>query len=213
MRVLHVNRALPEIVVINGREVLTGIYKKPVEGPVAVRKLGIDGDGQADLTVHGGIHQAVYGYPSEHYAFWEAELDRPPFPPGMFGENLTLEGMLESDVHLGDVYRIGTCLLQVTAPRLPCFKFGHKINHPAILKPFLHSGRSGFYFSVLEEGVIAAGNSVELVTRDAGQVSIRTLLGMQRLGEGNRELLGTALSSKALAPPARADLESRLAKR
>lgn len=212
MRVLHVNRALPQIVSINGRDVPTGIYKEPVEGPVAVRALGLDGDGQADLTVHGGIHQAVYGYPSEHYAYWEKELGREPFQPGMFGENLTLEGMLEDEVLLGDVYRVGTCLLQATAPRLPCFKFAHKIDSTAILKPFLHSGRSGIYFKVIEEGSIAAGDKVELVARDPDQISIRTLLGLQRLGEGSPDQFHTALTSDALAPPARADLEARLAK-
>lgn len=213
MQVLHVNRAEPRIVVINDKDVLTGIYKEPVVGAVPVHKLGMEGDGQADLTVHGGPFQALYAYPVEHYAYWENELGAEPFPPGTFGENLTLEGLLETDVCIGDVHRIGSLVVQVTSPRIPCFKFGNKVNKPDILKPFLQSGRSGFYLRVVEEGTVAAGTAVEIVSRDPRKVTVRALLGMFRLGEGTRSAIEEALEIDALSPLVRKDLETRLEKR
>lgn len=212
MQVLHVNRTLPRTVVIHGKEVTTGIYKERVDGPVHVHKLGLDGDGQADLTVHGGEHQAVYAYPVEHYPHWEKELDLPPLPPGTFGENLTTSGLLEAEVCIGDVHRIGDLVLQVTSARIPCFKLGHKLDRPDVLKPFLQSGRSGFYFRVLEEGSVSADSRVEILSRDPRKVTVRDLLGMHRLGEGDRRSLGRALEIEALAPLVRRDLEARLAK-
>jgi MOSC domain-containing protein YiiM len=212
MQVLHVNRAEPQTVVINGKDVLTGIYKEPVAGAVAVHKLGMEGDGQADLTVHGGPYQALYAYPVEHYGYWENELGAEPFPPGTFGENLTLEGLLETEVCIGDVHRIGELVVQVTSPRIPCFKFGNKVNKPDILKPFLHSGRSGFYLRVVEEGAVAAGTAVEIVSKDPRQVTVRDLLGMFRLGEGSRGSIEKALEIDALSPIVRKDLEARLEK-
>lgn len=212
MRVLHVNRSLPTIVEINGRSVPTGIYKQQVVGPVAVHPLGLEGDGQADLTVHGGEHQAVYAYPAEHYAAWEAELAAGPFPPGTFGENLTTAGLLEAEVCIGDIHRIGTVVLQVTSARIPCFKLGHKLGRPDILKRFLHSRRSGFYYKVCEPGSIEAGAEVEIIARDPRRVSVSDLLGMHRLGEGDPSSLRRALEIEALSPSVRHDLEARLGK-
>ncbi len=212
MKVLHVNRTLPQDVIMNGKDVPTGIYKEPMTSPVRVHRLGLEGDGQADLTVHGGEHQAVYAYPVEHYAHWESELDAAPFPPGTFGENLTLSGFLETEVCIGYVHRIGDLVLQVTSARIPCFKLGHKLSRPDILKPFLQSGRSGFYFRVVEEGSVAADSAVEVISRDPRNVSVRALLGMHKLGEGDRESLVKALEIEALAPIPRRDLAARLAK-
>ena len=210
MQVLHVNRAEPRTVIINGKDVSTGIDKEPVAGPVQVRQLGLEGDGQADLTVHGGPFQAVYAYPVEHYAYWENELGAAPYPPGTFGENLTLEGLMETDVCIGDVIRTGKLVLQVTSPRIPCFKLGNKLNKPDMLKPFLQSGRSGFYFRVVEEAPVTAGTPLEIISHDPRKVSVRALLGMYRLGEGTRESIETALEIDALSPLVRKDLEARL---
>jgi MOSC domain-containing protein YiiM len=212
MQILHVNRSMPRNLSINGKDVSTGIYKEGVTDSVRVHMLGLDGDGQADLTVHGGIHQAVYGYPVEHYAHWEAYLGVAPLPPGTFGENLTTRGLLETDVCIGDVHRLGNLLLQVTSPRIPCFKLGHQLGRADILKPFLHSGRCGYYFKVLEEGSIIAGTTVEVIARDPQRVTVRALLGIYRLGEGDREAIETALKIEALSPLVRQDLEVRLAK-
>lgn len=212
MKVVNVNRSLPRLVAIHGKDVSTGIYKESVAGPVRVGALGLEGDGQADLTVHGGEHQAVYAYPVEHYSYWEREFRAGPFPPGTFGENLTTEGLLETELHIGDILRIGGTVLQVTSARIPCFKLGHKLDRQDILKPFLQSGLSGFYLRVAVEGEICAGAAVEIVSRDPQAVSVRELLGMHRLGEGNRESISRALKIEALAPNVRRDLEVRLAK-
>jgi len=127
MKLLSVNVSQPKEVEHNGKTVTTGIFKEPVTGRVIVRKLNLDGDGQADLKHHGGEHKAVYAYPFEHYAFWRGELDRDDLTPGQFGENFTVEGMLEDEVHIGDVFRVGKALVQVTQPRVPCSKIGLKM--------------------------------------------------------------------------------------
>ncbi|RZI45044.1 MOSC domain-containing protein [Herbaspirillum sp. HC18] len=150
------------------RRIVTGIHKQPVQGPVAVTKLGLAGDEQADLSVHGGLNKAVYAYPSEHYAFWAerrlAALKRDePLPPGSMGENLTLQGLLESDVWIGDRLRIGNVLLEVAEPRQPCYKFNAKMGFSHAAKAMLQSGFTGFYLRVLETGEIAAGDAVHLI--------------------------------------------------
>lgn len=200
MRVLSVCRSAVRTVVMQDRPVPTGIYKEPVDGAVAVHPLGLDGDEQADLTVHGGPHQAVYAYPSEHYHHWEEFLGREGLPYGTFGENVTTIGLLETEVFLGDIHRYGTALLQVTSTRLPCFKFAHKVANSSILKPFTQSGYSGFYYRVLEPGTVAAGDPLEIVERDAAAVTVREALGLYRLNEGNDELLERALRVEALSP-------------
>ena len=202
---------MPEEVEIGGRAVLTGIYKRPVARRVWLGRLTVEGDGQADLTVHGGEHQAAYAYPFEHYAHWAAVLGRDTLPHGTFGENFTISGLLETEVNVGDVLRVGEASVQVTAPRLPCFKFGHKIGQPTLIKEFLQSGRSGFYLRVLEEGEVGANDPIEIMERDPAGITIRAVLGMQKLGEGDVELLRRALAIASLAPLLRADLEKRLA--
>lgn len=212
MQILSVNVARVVQVEINGSSVSTGIYKEPVAGEVWLRELGFEGDEQADLTVHGGTYQAAYCYPSEHYGHWQNRLNRSdPLPFGTFGENLTSVGLLETEVFVGDIYRFGSALVQVTAPRLPCMKFAHKIGRPDLLKEFLHSGYSGLYLRVLEEGGVSAGDEIKLVERDSRRISVRTLLGLQKLSEGDDNVLRVALSIPALAPGARRALEARAA--
>lgn len=210
MHILSICRSEIKSVVIRGREVLTGIYKEPVSGPVAIHELGLDGDAQADLTVHGGIHQAVYAYPAEHYPHWQSFLRRDALPHGTFGENVTSSGLIETEVFIGDVHRYGSAFLQVTSTRLPCFKFAHKIGDPSILKPFTQSGRTGFYYRVIEAGVIAPGDAIEVVQRDPRAITVRTALGLYRLNEGGRDLLETALQIDALSPPFREGILARL---
>jgi MOSC domain-containing protein YiiM len=179
-RLLAVNVAQTRHVSYRGKQVQTGIFKAPVEGPVMVRRLNLEGDAQADLTVHGGIDKAVYVYPAEHYEAWSAELRR-ELPFGQFGENLTLNGLIESDVHPGDVIAIGGAVLQVTEPRLPCFKLGIKMgNNQRFLKRFLQSGRSGYYCRVLEEGFVQAGDEVRLVEADPARPTIAEIIEKKR---------------------------------
>jgi MOSC domain-containing protein YiiM len=143
-----------------GEAVSTGIFKDPVAGDVPVGTLNLAGDRQADLVVHGGPQKAVYGYPSEHYEYWRNELPGVPLTWGYFGENLTTTGLAESTLHIGDQLKIGTATLMVTQPRLPCFKLALRFDRDDIIKRFLLSRRSGFYFSVIEEGTVSATSPI-----------------------------------------------------
>jgi MOSC domain-containing protein YiiM len=172
MKVLSVNVALPRLIAWKGQTFNTGIFKKPMAGPVMMRQLDFDGDRQADLSVHGGPYKAVYAYPSEHYPFWRKELPGLDLPWGQFGENLTTEGLSEADTHIGDVLRIGGATVQVTQPRVPCFKLAAKFQRDDILKRFLQSGRSGFYFSVIEEGLVVAGDAIERIREDENGIAV-----------------------------------------
>jgi ferredoxin-NADP reductase/MOSC domain-containing protein YiiM len=173
MQVLSVNVGLPREVVYQGRIVKTGIFKEAVRTRVRACTLGLEGDGQADLTVHGGSDMAVYAYPRQHYGFWEAELGRRDLPFGQFGENLTIEGLSEEATRVGDRFRIGTTLLQVTQPRIPCYKLAIRMAQPSDFpRRFQATGRLGFYFRICEQGDIGAGDAIELVDRDEASVTI-----------------------------------------
>ena len=172
MKVISVQVGMPRDVVWKGRTVTTGIFKEPAEGPLLMRTLNLDGDGQADLSVHGGRNKAVYAYPSEHYLWWRSEFPELTLPHGMFGENLTVEGLLERDVHVGDRFRIGGAEVVVTQPRMPCFKLALRFGRDDILKRFLQSRRSGFYVAVLREGFVQPGDRIELLAREEDGISI-----------------------------------------
>jgi MOSC domain-containing protein YiiM len=172
MKLLSVNTGLPREVVWHGRPVITGIFKHPVEGRVVARKLDLDGDRQADLTVHGGEFKAVYCYPFEHYSYWRDELPDHPLPMGSFGENFTTEGLPEDSVHLGDCLAIGSAEFVVTQPRLPCYKLGVKFQSDDMVKRFLASGRMGFYFAVSREGDVRAGDEIKIIARDPNAVPV-----------------------------------------
>lgn len=216
MQLISLNIAEPKTVIIKNQNVLTGIYKLPVTRGVWLGKLGLVGDGQADKTVHGGVHQAVYSYPVEHYAYWQTALDLPELPYGTFGENLTISGFNEDDIHVGDVLQIGEAKIQITMPRIPCFKFGHKIGRPEILEPFLRSGKSGFYQRVLVEGYVKAGDAISIIERDPQAISIRTALILQKLelellNENAESVLKKALKVVNLAPLLKEIYSQRLA--
>jgi MOSC domain-containing protein YiiM len=200
MQIKSINVAMPKTIEIKGRPVLTAIYKEPVADSVWLGKLGLVGDGQADLTVHGGEHQAVYSYPIEHYEYWQKQLNTAPLMLGIFGENFTVSGLFEDEICVGDILSIGEATVQLTMPRIPCFKFGHKIGHPEILDAFLRSGKSGFYQRVLTEGYVKVGDEIKIIERDSNKISIRTALGLQKLDEGDAALLAQALKIKSLAP-------------
>jgi MOSC domain-containing protein YiiM len=166
MRVLSVNVGLPREVLWRGRPVTTGIFKEPVAGRVPVRALNLDGDGQADLRVHGGSDKAVYAYPSEFYELWRRERPELEFPWGQFGENLTTQGLRDSEVSVGDRFRVGTAELVVTQPRLPCFKLGIRMGRDRFVTEFLERGLLGFYLSVAREGEVEAGDPIVELARD-----------------------------------------------
>jgi MOSC domain-containing protein YiiM len=209
MRVVSVNVGMPREVEWNGRKVLTGIFKSPVAAKLPVRRRNIDGDGQADLTVHGGSDKAVYAYPSERYGFWGERLGR-ELTPGTFGENLTTEGLLEDAVHIGDEFRVGTARLVVTQPRLPCFKLGIRFDDPGMVKSFLQAGKPGIYFAVLEEGAVGPGDPIERPAKDRSRITVaemfRVVLDRDAVPAALRRLLGVP----SLAAVWRKTLEERL---
>jgi MOSC domain-containing protein YiiM len=165
-RLLSVNLAVPQAFSLRSRDVPTGIFKEPTPGRVALTRLTLAGDVQADKRVHGGPDQAVYVYPSEHYPHFRRVLERPDLSPGFFGENFTTEGLLEDAVRVGDVFRVGSALVRVTRPRGPCFKIGLKAGSAAFVRTLLESRRLGFYLRVLEEGEIGAGDVIMPVSSD-----------------------------------------------
>jgi len=169
---------MPREVAADDRLVRTSIFKSPVSGRIPIRNNNLAGDQQSDLSVHGGRAKAVYVYPHEHYRFWRAELPGVDLQPGNFGENLTVEGVLEKDVHVGDRLKIGSSELVVTQPRMPCYKLAVRFGRADMVKRFLDSRRSGFYLSVAVEGDVAAGDAIEIVERHPAAVSIAELLRM-----------------------------------
>jgi MOSC domain-containing protein YiiM len=172
MKVVSVNAGLPREVMWHGRSVTTGIYKQPVEGRIVLRKLNLDGDRQADLSVHGGEYKAAYCYPVAHYDYWKKELPGRALPMGMFGENFTTDGMLEDSVHVGDRFTVGSAEVVVTQPRLPCYKLGVRFQSDDMVRRFLASGRTGFYLAVSREGEVGAGDEIQLVSRDDHAVAV-----------------------------------------
>jgi MOSC domain-containing protein YiiM len=172
MKIVSLNVGKPRTVFHGDREVRTSIFKSPVPGPLLLRRLNLDGDAQSDLEVHGGRNKALYAYASEHYEFWRKEFPEQELPWGMFGENLTTEGLTEEGACIGDQFRIGEAIVKVTQPRMPCFKLGIRFGRPDMVKRFLASRRSGIYFSVIEEGVVGVGDSIEKIHEDKNRLSI-----------------------------------------
>jgi MOSC domain-containing protein YiiM len=197
MKLLSVNVGLPREIEWQGRLVRTSIFKSPMSGQVRVATLNLEGDKQTDLSVHGGVHKAVYAYPSEHYAFWREEIPHLDLPWGAFGENFTTEGLLE-EVQIGDRLRVGSAEFVVTQPRMPCFKLGIRLGRPEILKQFLRSGRTGFDLAVLEEGQVTAGDSIELLARDEHGVTVVDIVNLYKTDATNQDLLRRASELPAL---------------
>ena len=199
MKVQTVSVGLPQIVEAQPEQyVTTAIFKKPVEGRVAVGEFNLAGDAQADLTVHGGWSKAVYVYPSEHYDFWRRELPLTPIGDAQFGENLTTEGLLETEVFIGDKLRIGTAEFVVTEPRMPCYKLGIKFGRSDILRRFLKSRRSGFYLAVTKTGELGAGDEIEFISRDENKVSVTDIVRLYVEDKDDVETMKRAVTVKVL---------------
>ena len=212
MRVLSVNVGLPKEVIWQERTYRTGIFKEPVEGAVAVRSQNLDGDGQADISVHGGRDKAVYAYPSEHYSFWRGVFPEVHIPVGMFGENLTTIGLSEETVHIGDRYRVGSAELVTTQPRMPCSKLGMRFQDKTMIKRFLISRKSGWYYSVAKEGSVSAGDRIELIDRETGTLSVREILEIHQSRDTDRDLLRKVVQLRGLSESWRDHFERRLQK-
>jgi MOSC domain-containing protein YiiM len=198
MKIVSLNVGRPRLVLRNAEPVSTGIFKEPVTGRVMMRTLNLDGDRQADLTVHGGPEKAVYVYPSEHYAFWKRELPDMDLPWGMFGENFTTEGLNETETHIGDKFRIGAAEVMVTQPRMPCYKLGIRFGRTDIIKRFLVSERSGFYLSVLKEGEVGVGDEIELIEKNTSGVRVVDVTRLYSSEKENAGLMRRAIATEAL---------------
>lgn len=209
MRLLAVNVGKPRLVAWRGEQVLTSIFKKPVVGLIRVADLNIDGDQQADLSVHGGPHKAVYAYPAEHYPAWRVELGMPDLGYGGFGENLTVAGLTETSVGIGDRYRIGTVELTVTQPRSPCFKLNVRFNRPDMVRRFHASGRSGFYLSVTRAGDLEAGQPITRVHRDERGLTVADVVRLHASESDSQELIERAAAHPDLAPEWRQYFQQR----
>lgn len=198
MKLISINVALPRLANYRTQTVKTGIFKQAAAGSVELRTLNLEGDRQADLAVHGGPFKAVYGYPSEHYPLWAQELPGTQMPWGMFGENFTTEGLFEKDLHIGDRLQVGSAVIVVRQPRIPCYKLAVKFKRDDILARFLRSGRSGFYFSVEKEGTVQAGDTFELLSREPDGITIAEMNHLFADDLYNRELLDKAIATPAL---------------
>ena len=198
MRLIAVSVGAPREVEWRGQRVQTSIFKTPVPGRINVARENLQGDRQSDLSVHGGPLKALYAYPMEHYAFWQKELQAADLNWGAFGENLTTEGLLEDKVCIGDRYRVGTVELIVTQPRMPCYKLAIRFGRVDIVKRFLRSGRSGFYFAVEREGEIGAGDVIERIAHDDGGLTIADVVALYSTDASNQPLLERASAHPAL---------------
>jgi MOSC domain-containing protein YiiM len=196
-RIISLNIGLPRTVTFNGQVVTTGIFKEPVNGRLRLRRLNLDGDKQADLTVHGGRDKAVYAYPSEHYAYWRRQLPNMKLPWGMFGENFTTIGLFEDHVNIGDVFRIGSSEVVATQPRMPCYKLGVKFGRMDIVRLFMESKLPGIYFRVLREGYVKSGDEIKLIGRDENNVKVKDIVRLVS-GRGDEATFRRAIHIKAL---------------
>jgi MOSC domain-containing protein YiiM len=196
MQLLSINVAAPKIVTADGRRVETGIFKQPVTGPVKVSALNLEGDRQADLSVHGGANKAVYAYSWKNVEYWKKFLERDDLHPGSFGENLTVDELTDTEVSIGDELLIGTARFQVSQPRFPCYKLGIAIGRPDVIKAFEESGRNGFYLRVLQEGTIEAGDEItRIASAEPGTVTVAEFANIYRARNAN----GSKISSAELA--------------
>jgi MOSC domain-containing protein YiiM len=198
MKIISLNVGLPKIVMRHGEPVSTGIFKYPSSDRRRLRTLNLDGDRQADLYVHGGVTKAVYGYPSEHYDYWRKRLPEMDLPFGMFGENFTTEGLFENELNIGDKFSVGEAVVMITEPRMPCYKLGIRFGRNDILRMFLDSGRSGFYFAVLQEGEVGPGDEIRLLEKSRDTVTVSDITSLYVSEKHNVDLLRRAIATDAL---------------
>lgn len=212
MRLVSVNVSLPVEVRYRDEAVNTGIFKKPVAGAVRAGIHNLEGDGQADLHNHGGLHKAAYAYALDHYAYWREVLGREDLDHGQFGENLTIAGLDESERCVGDRLQIGSAQFTITQPRVPCYKLGIRLGDERMPRLFAQSARTGFYLRVLREGEIEAGDAVDVIEAGYRKVAIRPLFEayMNRGGKDAARILRRALEVPELSPEWRAQIEKRL---
>lgn len=209
MRILSVNVGAPRDVIIKHREVQTSIYKTPLHGRIKVHRLGLEGDARIEPRKMGAEHHAVYAYPFEHYGHWQQVLDREPFPMGQFGENLTISGLLEEEVRIGDVLRFGNTVLQVAHPRIPCAKLNHRMGFH-FSSMFLASRKVGFYLRVLQEGDVGEGDGMELLERDPDSPTIEEFVRITHYEYWDAQGLLELLNARDLMPAWKETIKAKL---
>ncbi len=184
-----VNIGLPREIEWKKKKVLTGIFKYPTDSALRVIQSGIEGDGQGDLIHHGGIDKAVYAYPLEHYAYWKKFLKRDNLEMGAFGENLTIEGLMDTEVLMGDYYQFGTAILMAVQPRMPCSKLGLRFNDVGMTKYFAKARRNGFYFRVIEEGILKQEDTIQIVKKSEFNITIQNVVDCNMLPKNDPEMI------------------------
>ena len=213
MQLISLNVGQPREVLWKGRTVTTGIFKEPVAGRIALRRHNLDGDGQADVAVHGGPYKAVYLYPAEHYAVWRQELPDLEFPWGIFGENFTTEGLCEEAMYIGDRLRIGTAEVRITEPRMPCWRLGLRFGRDDIIKRFLASRRTGFYASVEQEGDVEAGETFALLSRPDHQITVAEIIRIYAFDKDDVETMQRVVQLEDLSAAWREYFQQQIEKR
>lgn len=212
MQLLSINVGRPKIVMRDGEPVSTAIFKAPVPNRVKLQTLNLEGDRQADLSVHGGPTKAVYVYPVEHYDYWRAELPEMDLPWGMFGENFTTHGLNESEINIGDKFQIGSSIVMVTEPRMPCYKLGIRFGRSDIIKRFLASERTGFYLSVIQEGEVGADDPIKIIEQAQDSVRVSDITRLYGRDKNNREMLRRATQVAVLPESWREYFQRRIDK-
>src|SRR6201993_967618 len=209
-QLLSVNVGLPRDIDWKGKTVCTAVWKNAVHGRRKVGKLNIEGDGQGDLRGHGGEHRAVLVYQIDSYRYWEKQLGRSDFVFGQFGENFTVEGLPDDEVCIGDRYRIGSALFEVTQPRVTCYRVGIRMNEPRMPAMLTSSGRPGFYFRVLREGEVGAGDEIAKVGEAKERMTVAEINALLYSSDHSRDKLERALRVEALSPGWRSSFEALL---
>jgi len=211
-KILSVNVGKPQEVIYKGKPVLTGIFKTPIRGAVQLNRLNLEGDVQADLQAHGGVNKAVYFYPFEHYDYWRKTLPEVELTPGIFGENFTVERMLETEVRIGDHYRIGEAIIRITQPRIPCYKLNVRFNRPDMVQRFLKSQRLGFYAAVIREGRVEAGEEIILLQQAAHGITVNDFIRWYTIHKSDVKGMQKALSFDDLPDFWRKYFQAQIAK-
>tara|TARA_Y100000768_G_scaffold355562_1_gene309325 strand:+ start:61 stop:720 length:660 start_codon:yes stop_codon:yes gene_type:complete len=212
MKILSINVSEPQKVIFNGKELITSIYKKPVTNKVQVTSQGIEGDRQADLAVHGGYDKAVYAYSYSHYQMWGEKLNKKYDEYGLVGENLTIDVFDENHINIGDKFKINNCILQVSQPRIPCYKVGIKMNSRDFPKMFSQSGFLGSYFRVIQEGIIETNDEIEKVDSETDSMSLKDISNLLFVDVKNIDLMNKALSIDSLTEEIKEKFRERLMK-
>ena len=212
MKVLSINVSEPQKVIFNGKELITSIYKKPVSKKVMVTSQGIEGDRQADLSAHGGYDKAVYGYSYNHYKLWGERLNKEFTEFGLVGENLTIDDFDENNINIGDRFQINDCILQVSQPRIPCYKIGIKMNSRDFPKMFSQSGFLGSYFRVIQEGNIEQGNEIQKVHSEENSMSLKDIASLLFVDVKNIDSMKKAVDIKSLTEEIKEKFRERLMK-